>query len=114
MQGTDPKPCRYVFLFKHVSVNLIILCGDVEVNPSPYRIMSCISASFSQGHEKFRRTNGRQCTCMSLYSIVFSAFKRIPSWSKHDLDCVIEKGDKLYKNQNTLEYLNCPPRSRSM
>ena len=47
------------------------------------------------------------CSCIALYSICFSVFKTISRWTKNDLECVVEKGDQLFKNQNTLSYLTC-------
>lgn len=73
----------------------------------PYTILNCIQASFNQGHEKFGETRGIQCTCIALYNICFSVFKDVSLWNKNDLEYIVEKGDELYKSQNTLRYLSC-------
>lgn len=80
----------------------MILCGDIEENPGPYKIVSCVSASFSQSSDRF------QCTYITLYGICFSVFKIVSTWRKKDLDSVIENGDHLYKLQNTSDFLSCP------
>ena len=85
----------------------LILCGDIESNPGPYRFLKCIQGSFHQGHHKFGVTRGIQCTCIALYGVCFSVFKPIYCWNKNNLDCILEKGDALYKIQDTTTYLPC-------
>lgn len=78
-----------------------------------YKIISCVSASFSQSSDRFQPT-GSQCTCITLYGICFSVFKSVSTWNKKDLDYVIENGDRLYKLQNTSDFLSCPDLPRSL
>ena len=42
-----------------------------------------------------------------LFSISFSIFKAVPRWNRHDVKYVTEKGDALYKLQNTDQLLSC-------
>ena len=89
-------------------------CGDIESNPGPYTIRNCVQARFSQGDPRFGDTRGIQCTCISLYGICFSAFKNISRWMQNDLDCILEKGDQLFKAQRTHSYLSCPQLPRQI
>ena len=82
--------------WKIILTLIILMCGDVEKNPGPYKIAGIVQASFSQGHEKFGVTRGIQCTCISLYSVCFSSIKLILEWLSEDLEYIIVKGDKLY------------------
>ena len=62
--------------------------------------------SFHQGNvEKFGLTAGRQCTCCTLFSTVFSVVKNPGHWDKIDIDYVVENGDKTFKEINSPGYL---------
>ena len=74
----------------------------------PYTILKCTQGTFNQGDPKFGETRGLQCTCIARYSICFSVFKKVSRWRKNDLDCVLEKGDRLYKVLNVAHYLSFP------
>ena len=87
--------------------NYYIMCGNVEKNAEPYRIAGIVQATFSQGHETFGVVRGIQCTSISFYSVCFSSFKPILEWLSDDLEYVIIKGDRLYKEQNRLALLSC-------
>jgi len=85
-----------------------MLYGDNESNQGiPYSVLKCIKATFNQGNEKFSHTRGRQCTCISLFSICFSFSKQTSFWNQNDLEYLIEQGDKLSKSQNTSLFLSC-------
>ena len=64
-----------------------------------------VQGSYHQGDARFGSTAGRQCTCCSLFSIVFTLVKSPGQWNTHDLDFIVERGDKIYKNLNTNNYL---------
>ncbi|XP_057310977.1 uncharacterized protein LOC130648873 isoform X2 [Hydractinia symbiolongicarpus] len=91
-------------------------CGtSVEVDSGlTYTIIKCTKGSFYQGHEKFSYTRGIQCTCISLYASLFSFFKHVSRWTKNDINCVLEKGDNLYKLQNTTQFLTCTELPRTV
>ena len=93
--------------WKIILTLIILMCGDVEKNPGPYKIAGIVQASFSQGHEKFGITRGIQCTCIRLNSVCFSSIKPILEWLSEGLGYVIAKWDKLYKEQNKLALLSC-------
>ena len=82
---------------------------EISTDPSvlmhlPSRV---IQASFHQGNEKFGSTKGIQCSCISLFTITFSAFKNVARWNCHDLEYVIEQGDALYKTTGRTDFLAC-------
>ena len=67
---------------------------------------SSVQGSFHQGDKRFQNTAGKQCTCCSLFSIVFSTLVKSPGhWKAEDLDYIIENGDLVYKSLNTESYL---------
>lgn len=105
------KSLNIVYAF---NLGILLLCGDIEINPGPYTVLKCTKASFNQAHEKFGETRGIQCTCISLFDICFSLFKQVSRWDKTDIDYVIEKGDFLYKTQNTQNFLSCDELPRTV
>ena len=69
-------------------------------------VLKSILGSFHQGClEKFGESSGKQCSCMALYAIVYSSVKSVSRWITNDIDFILMKGDQLYKNQNTDNYL---------
>ena len=72
----------------------------------PYVPLATIQATFHQGNDKFGETKGIQCSCISLFGIIFSAFKNIARWTCHDLEYIIEQGDGLYKTTGRSDYLS--------
>ena len=74
-----------------------IASNNFQGSRSAYSIQKVIPATLSQGHPKFRRTRGIQCTCIFLFKICFSIFKAVSRWGRHEVEYVIEKGDALYK-----------------
>ena len=68
-------------------------------------IMKTVQGSFHQGNEKFGHTAVNQCTCCSLFSVVFTLIKSPGYWDRKDLDFILENGDTIYKGLNTSEYL---------
>lgn len=78
---------------------LLILAGDVEINPGPgpQFHQKVVLGSFHQGDPRFGESSGIQCACNALYSICFSSIKKVSVWKSFDLDYVLEKGDELFK-----------------
>jgi len=68
-------------------------------------IIKAIQGTFHQGDNKFGESVGKQCTCCSLFSIVFTVLKHPGNWNSHDLDFIVEKGDEIYKSLNQNDYL---------
>lgn len=102
-----PRTCLLFNIFCHTLLKILLFAsGDIELNPGPYAILKCIQASFHQGHEKFGNTRGIQCSCISLFSICFSTLKAVSRWTCNDLEYILEQGDTLYKQQNSLDFLS--------
>ena len=58
-----------------------------------------------QGNNKFGDSAGKQCTCCSLFSIAFTLTKSPGHWDSHDLDFIVNMGDRIYKEVNIPTYL---------
>ena len=70
-----------------------------------YQSSKVIQGSFHQGSARFGNSSGKQCTCCSLFSIIFSLIKSPGYWTENDLDFIVTEGDSLYKKLNTNQYL---------
>ena len=77
-----------------------IASNNCQQNRCAYSMQKIIQVVFSQGHPKFGRTRGIQGTCISFFSILFSIFKAVSRWNKHDIEYAKEKG-VLYTNCRT-------------
>ena len=108
------KRCCPLGSFRHIYTDiLVILCIvfltiTVFDQMSFYNIVRSVQAGFHQGHETFGATKGIQCSCISLFSVCFSVFKSVSAWNKNDLEYVLEKGDLVYKAQNSITFLSVP------
>ena len=77
---------------------LLLIAGDIESNPGPAtNIQKVVLGSFHQGHLKFGSTAGIQCSCNALYAICFSVIKSVSIWKSHDLDYILDNGNKIFK-----------------
>ena len=56
--------------------------------------------SFNQGNGRFGESAGKQCTCCSLFSIIFSTIKSPGYWTRPDLDYILSNGTEIYRNTN--------------
>ena len=50
-------------------------------------------------------SRGIQCSRISLMSICWTLFKSPSIWDSFDLDCILQKGDLLFKSLNNYRYL---------
>ena len=50
-------------------------------------------------------SRGIQCSCMSLMSVSWTLFKCESIWDSFDLDCILQKGDILFKSLNNYGYI---------
>ena len=46
-----------------------------------------------------------QFPCMSLMSVCWTLFKSVSKWDSFDLDCILQKGDLLFKSLNNYRHL---------
>ena len=57
--------------------------------------MRALHETYHQRNEKFGETTGIQCKSNAFYTIAFSLFKNVWTWTYFDLDHTINKGDNL-------------------
>ena len=78
-----------------LKLSSLLTDGDVKSNPGPtYTILKVVQGSFNQGNQKFGETAGRQCACITLFSIAWSAIRRVALWNTTDLDFILSEGDQ--------------------
>ena len=65
-----------------------------------------VRGSFHQGDLRFSDMAGKQCMCNALFSICYSAFKKVKFWRTWDLNYILTAGDDLYRNIATSDFLN--------
>eukprot|EP00111_Clytia_hemisphaerica_P017204 TCONS_00050917-protein len=70
----------------------LLLSGDVELNPGP-----SVQGSFHQGHRRFGKTAGIQCSSNCFFAICYAQFRKLSLWKTHDLDYVLDQGDLNFK-----------------
>ena len=77
-----------------------LTCEGAESNPGPrtYIIKKTIQASHHQGHVRYGRSGGMQCTSNAYLAIIFSTIKNINTWKLIDLDYILEQGDRVFKD----------------
>ena len=77
-----------------------LTCEGIESNPGPrnYTIKKAIQGSHHQGHVRYRRSAGMQCTSNAYLAIIFSIIKNIHTWKPFDLDYILEQGDRVFKD----------------
>ena len=77
------------------------LCLKImELSMRDYTIIRLVQATHHQGdvrHGTDMVHLGVQCSCMSLISLSWILFKSPGLWDKFDLDCILGKGDQLFK-----------------
>ena len=69
------------------------------------RIMKVVQATSHQGDIRYGMSKGMQCSCMSLMSVCWTLSKPVSIWDSSDLDCILQKGDFLFKYLNKYGYL---------
>ena len=77
-----------------------LTCEGVESNSGSrnYTIKKTIQASHHQGHARYVRSAGMQCTSDAYLAIIFSTIKNINMWKPFDLDYILEQGDRVFKD----------------
>ena len=60
----------------------VLIDGDAESNPDPtYKILKVVQVSFNQANQKLGETARRQCPCICLFSIAWSAIRWVALWN---------------------------------
>ena len=67
--------------------------------------MKVVQTTHHQGDIRYGMSSrGIQCSCMSLMSVSWTLFKCESIWDSFDLDCILQKGDILFKSLNNYAY----------
>ena len=67
--------------------------------------MKVLQATHHEGDVRYGMSRGIQCSCMSLMSVFWTLFKSASIWDSFDLDCILQKGDFLFKSLNSYRYI---------
>ena len=62
--------------------------------------MKEVQVTHHQGGIRYGMLNGIQCLCMSLMPVCWALFKSASIWDSVGLDCILRKGDLLFKFLN--------------
>ena len=90
------KLASFCSLLLHLVI-VLLLSGDVELNPGPCTPTKSIKGSFHQGNPRFGNTAGSQCMCNAFWAICYSKIKCVCYWAQWDLDIILQHGNDLYK-----------------
>ena len=75
---------------------------SVEVPYDDSVVVKIVHANHHQGSERYGNSRGIQCSYMTLMQICWTLLKRIALWKPADLDCMLQKGDDLFKRVNLM------------
>ena len=96
-------------LFSFITFSVLLLSfydRDVESNPGQnYTAEKVVKGSYHQDDERFGDTAGVQCTCNSLFALVWYQIRQAFVWKKTALDQALVQGDLLHKSLNTYDRL---------
>ena len=92
--GTDGNSQRYSKICLKI----------MELSMRDYTIIKVVQDTHHQGDVRYG-TAGVYSACMSLISLSWTLFKPPGLWYKFDLDCILSKGDQLFKFIGKFRYL---------
>ena len=75
--------------------------------------MEVFQATHHQGDIRYGMSRGRKFSCMSLMSVCCTFLKSVSIWDYFDLDCILKKGDILFKIQIITDILGWKTYHRS-
>ena len=75
---------------------------------------SVICGYSNQGDQRFGNSAGKQCACISVFSIIISRLKEIGKWKSLDQDLILVCGDKIYKGQSINRILGVEDLSKAI
>ena len=78
---------------------------DMSLSIRDYTIIKAVQASHHQVDVRCGASRGIQYSCMSLISVSQTLFQYPGLWNKVDLDCILGKGDQLFKFVGKIKYL---------
>ena len=67
-------------------------------------IMNVVQVTHHQGDIRYGISRTIQCLYMSFMSVCWTLFKSVSIWDSFDLDCILQKGDLLFKSLNNYKY----------
>ena len=67
--------------------------------------LSIMDYTHHQGDVRYGKSSGIQCFCVSLISVTWKLFRSPGIWDKFNLDCILSKGDQLFKFIGKFRYL---------
>ena len=70
-----------------------------------YTIIKVVQATHHQDDVRYGISTGIQCLCISLDSVSWTLFRSPGLCYKFDLDCILAKGDQLFKFIGQFRYL---------
>eukprot|EP00111_Clytia_hemisphaerica_P015231 TCONS_00044910-protein len=62
------------------------------------RFEKIIQGNFNQANEIFGHTVGKQCAAITVFSVCWTNIRKINIWKDYDLDHILHKGDKVFKD----------------
>ena len=76
----------------------------MELSMRDYTIIKVVQDTHHQGDVRYG-TARVYSACMSLISLSWTLFQSPGLWGKFDLDCILSKGDQLFKFIGKFRYL---------
>ena len=77
----------------------------MAVSIRDYTIIKVVQASHHQGDIRYGESRGIQCSRMSFMSVSWKLFKSPGMWDNFGLDCILARGDQLFKFIGKFRYL---------
>ena len=91
--------CACFHLQTFLCITLLIISGDIEVNPGPRDFLDSLplKGNFHQGSDKFMPSSrGKQCVACSIAFLVEVQYKQW-AWCPEDVDEILHIGDFIYR-----------------
>ena len=64
------------FILLHITL-ILLLSGDIVLNPGPPIPSKSVKGSYHQGDSRFGNTAGSQCMCNAFWAICYSKIKSV-------------------------------------
>ena len=88
---------RYFLIVQFQSNNP---CGKLVLSNSDTKIMKVVQPTHQQGDIIYGTVKGVECLCISLMSVFWTLLKSASISNSFDLDCILQKGELLFKFLN--------------
>ena len=77
----------------------------MALNIRDYTIIKGVQTTHNEGDVRYGWYRSIQCSCLSLLSLSWALFKSPGLWDKFDVDCMLHRGDQLFKLIGKFRYL---------